>query len=46
MLLNASAALIVAGRAGSLRDGADMAGRSVDGGAALAALDALRRATA
>ena len=46
VLLNASAALIVAGRVGNLREGVDMARRSVDGGAAMAALDALRQATA
>ena len=46
VLLNAGAALIVAGRAGTLRDGVAMAGQSVDRGAAMAALDALRRATA
>ena len=45
VLLNAAAALIVAGRVGDLRDGAALAARSIDQGAALAALDALRLAT-
>jgi anthranilate phosphoribosyltransferase len=43
VLLNAGAALIVAGRAQSLREGVELARRSVDSGAALARLDALRR---
>ena len=46
VLLNAAAALIVAGRAGDLRDGAAMAARSLDSGAALHALDILKRETA
>jgi anthranilate phosphoribosyltransferase len=46
VLLNAAAALIVAGRAGGLREGAALAARSVDGGAALAVLDRMRAATA
>ena len=44
VLLNAAAALIVAGRAADLRDGAGQAARALDGGAALARLDALRQA--
>ncbi|MCC7008900.1 MAG: anthranilate phosphoribosyltransferase [Acidobacteria bacterium] len=43
VLFNAAAGLLVAGRAGSLRDGIAQAARSIDGGAARAALDALRR---
>jgi anthranilate phosphoribosyltransferase len=46
VLLNAAAALIVAERADALREGAEMAARAIDGGAAEAALDALRRETA
>ena len=46
VLLNAAAALIVARRAGTLREGVEQATRSIDGGAALATLDALRQATA
>ncbi len=45
VLLNAAAALVVAGRADDLRDGAALAAASLDQGAALAALDALRQAT-
>ena len=45
VLFNAAAALIVAGRADTLRDGVAQAARSIDQGAALAALDALRQAT-
>ncbi len=41
VLLNAGATLIVAGRATSLRDGAALAAASIDGGAALARLEAL-----
>jgi anthranilate phosphoribosyltransferase len=44
VLLNAAAALIVADRAADLRDGAGQAARALDGGGALARLDALRRA--
>jgi anthranilate phosphoribosyltransferase len=44
VLLNAAAALVVAGRAATLPDGAMMAARAIDGGAAYAALAALRRA--
>ncbi len=45
VLLNAAAGLVVAGRASDLRHGASLAGASVDGGQARAALDKLRRAT-
>ena len=46
VILNAAAALIVAGRTEDLREGAAMAGKGIDDGAALAALEALKRATA
>ena len=46
VLLNAAAALIVAGRVADLRSGVAMAAGSIDSGAAMAALDALRRETA
>ena len=46
VVLNAAAALVMAGRAADLRDGAAMAARGIDAGAGLAALEALRRATA
>ena len=46
VLLNAAAALIVAGRAGDLREGARIAAATIDGGAALSALETLRRETA
>lgn len=46
VLLNAAAGLVVAGVVTDLREGAMQAARSLDGGAALAALDALRQATA
>lgn len=46
VLLNAAAGMIVAGRAGDLREGADLAAAAIDGGLALASLDKLRRATA
>ena len=46
VLLNAAAALIVAGRADNLRDGVAEATRSIDTGAAMAALETLRRETA
>ena len=46
VVLNAAAALVVAERAADLKDGARLAARSLDDGAALASLDALRRATA
>ncbi len=45
VLLNAAAALIVAGQAASLRQGAKQAAAAIDSGAAMAALDRLRRAT-
>jgi len=41
VLLNAAAALLVAGKAQSLRDGVALAGESIDSGEALAVLDAL-----
>lgn len=41
VLLNAAAALVIAGRAAELREGAAIAARSIDTGAALAALDGL-----
>ncbi len=46
VLLNAAAGLIVAGRGDDLRAGIATAALSIDSGAALATLDALRRATA
>ncbi len=46
VLLNAGAALIVAARAKDLREGVTQAARSIDGGAALAALETLKRETA
>ena len=46
VVLNSAAALIVAGRADDLMDGARQAASGIDGGAALAALDRLRQATA
>ena len=46
VVLNSAAALIVAGRADHLRDGARQAEAAIDSGAALAALDRLRTATA
>jgi anthranilate phosphoribosyltransferase len=45
VLLNAAAALVVAGRAGDLAEGARMAARSIDEGAAKAKLAALARIT-
>ncbi len=42
-VLNAAGALVVAGRAGTLRDGAELAGRALDGGLAA---DTLRRLVA
>ena len=44
VLLNAAAALVVAGRVATLADGAMMAAHAIDGGAARAALAALRHA--
>jgi anthranilate phosphoribosyltransferase len=46
VLLNAAAALIVAGRVADLREGVDLAERSLASGAALAALHTLRRVCA
>jgi len=46
VLLNAAAALVVADRAGDVREGVAQAAMSIDGGAALAALETLRRETA
>ncbi|MBC7637343.1 MAG: anthranilate phosphoribosyltransferase [Acetobacteraceae bacterium] len=46
VLLNAAGALIVAGRVENLRDGIEIAVKSIDSGASLASLDALRKATA
>ena len=43
VLMNAGAGLVVAGKAGSLADGAAMAARSIDGKQALGVLDALVR---
>ena len=43
VLLNAAAALVVAGRAGGLAEGVRIAGGAIDSGAATAKLDALRR---
>jgi anthranilate phosphoribosyltransferase len=46
VLLNAAAGLVVAGKAAGLDDGLPMAAASLDEGRAMAALEALRRATA
>jgi anthranilate phosphoribosyltransferase len=46
VLLNAAAALIVAGRAADLRDGVDQAARAIASGAALNALETMRRVSA
>jgi anthranilate phosphoribosyltransferase len=46
VVLNAAAALIVAGRAETLAQGAHLAAETLDRGAALGALDTLRRETA
>ena len=46
VLLNAAAALVVAGRAADLRQGVALAAESIASGAALAALQTLRRETA
>jgi len=46
VLLNAGAALVVAGRADTVRDGVAQAAIAIDSGAALAALETLRRETA
>ncbi len=45
VLLNAAAALVVADKAGTLRDGVALARASIDSGAAKAKVDALRRLT-
>ncbi|MBW8269337.1 anthranilate phosphoribosyltransferase [Caldovatus aquaticus] len=44
VLLNAAAALVVAGRAADLREGAALAARAIDSGAAAAVLEKLRTA--
>src|SRR5580658_8401666 len=46
VLLNAAAALIVAGKASDLRDGVDQAARVIGSGAALNALETMRRVSA
>jgi anthranilate phosphoribosyltransferase len=46
VLLNAAAALIVAGKASDLRDGVDQAARAIGSGAALNALETMRRVSA
>jgi anthranilate phosphoribosyltransferase/anthranilate synthase/phosphoribosyltransferase len=46
VVLNSAAALIVAGRAATLSEGAMLAGQAINEGAALAALNRLRRVTA
>jgi len=46
VLLNAAAALIVAGKVGDLREGVTLARQAIDQGAALASLETLRRETA
>jgi anthranilate phosphoribosyltransferase len=46
VLLNAAAGLIVAGRAAALREGVGLAAAAIDSGAALAALETLKRETA
>jgi anthranilate phosphoribosyltransferase len=45
VLLNAAAALVVAGKAGDLREGAEMARASIDSGAAKAKVDGLAAIT-
>jgi anthranilate phosphoribosyltransferase len=45
VLLNAAAALVVADKAGTLRDGVALAKESIDSGAARSKVDALRRLT-
>ncbi len=45
VLLNAAAALVIAGRAADLKEGAAMAAESIDSGAAKAKVDALAAAT-
>ncbi|MBV8591579.1 MAG: anthranilate phosphoribosyltransferase, partial [Acetobacteraceae bacterium] len=46
VLLNAAAALAVAGRVDELQEGLVLAARSIDSGAALGSLELLRRETA
>jgi anthranilate phosphoribosyltransferase len=46
VLLNAAAALVVAGRAATLREGAGMAAQSIDSGAAASVLARLKQASA
>jgi anthranilate phosphoribosyltransferase len=46
VLLNAAAALIVAGRAADLKDGVDQAAQAVASGAALNVLETMRRVSA
>ena len=46
VVLNAAAGLVVAGRAGDLREGVALADGALAGGAAMAALETLRRETA
>ena len=46
VLMNAGAALVVAGRAADFREGIEQAAQAIESGAALEKLDALRRATA
>jgi anthranilate phosphoribosyltransferase len=46
VLLNAAAALVVAGRVGDLREGVSVAAGSIASGAAFAALETLRRVSA
>jgi anthranilate phosphoribosyltransferase/anthranilate synthase/phosphoribosyltransferase len=46
VLLNAAAALVVAGRAANLREGVELAAGTIASGSAFAALEALRRETA
>ncbi|NIY98401.1 anthranilate phosphoribosyltransferase, partial [Salipiger sp. HF18] len=45
VLLNSSAALVVAGKAADLREGVEMAVQSIDSGAALAKVQALAEAS-
>jgi anthranilate phosphoribosyltransferase len=45
VLLNSAAGLVVAGRADNLRDGAELAARSIDSGAARQVLERLVAAT-
>ena len=43
VLMNAGAALVVAGKAESIKEGVNIAAKSIDNGAALAKLEELRR---